>query len=207
MKRIDRKIMGAVVVAAAIAASGCQTTGDVQENVTGAGIGAALGCGVGALINGSRGCAVGAAIGAVGGLAVVAINHYEAEQVRTSTADRRVYGVTTPVNSTQVKIRNGTNAPTSVKPGQSVDITTDYSLLLPSGETSSTVSESWVLKQNGKTVTSLPTKTFTRKEGGWKAQAQITVPQDIPPGTYEIEHKVQAGSSYDTDTSSFVVRS
>jgi hypothetical protein len=206
MKRFERKIMGVVAVAAAVAVSVCETTGGARDSVAGAGIGAALGCGIGALVKGSRGCAVGAAVGAAAGLAYVAINHYQAKQVRTSTADRRVYGVTTQVSSTQVKIRSGSNSPTRVRPGQPVNIITDYSVLLPPGKSSTVVSESWVLKQDGKTVTSLPTKTETRDEGGWKSQAEITIPQGTPPGTYVIEHKVKAGSSYDTDTSSFVVR-
>lgn len=207
MKRVNRRIIGVVAVGAAVAVSGCQTTGGVQDSVAGAGIGAALGCGVGALITrNGRGCAVGAAIGAAAGLTVVAVNQYQARQVRTSSADRRVYGLTKPVSSPQVKINKSTNSPRSVRPGQTVDIATDYSLRLPSGKPAASVVESWALKKNGKAVASLPAQTNKREDGGWTANSEITVPDSIEPGTYVIEHKVKVGSSYDTRSSKFVVK-
>ena len=207
MKRVIRRVMGVVAVTAALAISGCQTTGSVQDHVAGAGIGAALGCGVGALVGGgSRGCATGAAIGAVAGLAYVAINSYEARQVRSSSADRRVYGLTKSVSSPRVKINKGSNSPRTARVGQTVDITTDYSLRLPQGDSAASVKESWVLKKGGNTVASLPAQTNKRSDGGWKANAEISIPQGTEPGTYVIEHKVQAGSSYDTRSSQFVVK-
>jgi hypothetical protein len=207
MKRVNRKIIGVVAVAATVAISGCQSTGGVQDNVAGAGIGAVLGCGVGALITrNGRGCAVGAAIGAAAGLTVVAINHYQARQVRTSSADRRVYGLTKRVNSPQVKINKSTNSPRTARVGQTVDIATVYSLRLPPGDSAASVNESWVLKQNGKTVASLPAQTNKRTDGGWEAEAEIAIPKGTAPGTYVIEHKVKVGSSYDTRTSKFVVK-
>lgn len=205
MKPVNRKIMGIVAVAAALTASGCQTTGGVQDSIAGAGIGAALGCGVGALIGGSRGCAVGGAIGAAAGLTVVAINHYEARQVRSSVEDRRVYGLTKPVSSPQVKINKSSNSPRTARAGQKVDIATAYSVRLPPGESAASVNESWTLKQNGKTVAALPAQKNKRTDGGWEAEAEISIPEGTAPGTYVIEHKVQAGSSYDTDTSQFVI--
>jgi hypothetical protein len=33
----------------------------------------------------------------------------------------------------------------------------------------------------------------------------VPIPKNAEPGTYVIEHKVQAGNSYDTDESTFVV--
>ncbi|EXJ14545.1 hypothetical protein D779_2686 [Imhoffiella purpurea] len=39
------------------------------------------------------------------------------------------------------------------------------------------------------------------------ADAEISIPSDVPTGTYLIEHRVQVGSSYDVDESTFVVRS
>jgi len=207
MKRANRRIMSVAALAAAVTASGCQTTGDVQDSIAGAGIGAALGCGIGALAGGgSEGCAKGAAIGAVVGLAAVAIHHYEARQVRSSEQDRRVYGLSKPVSSPQVKINKGTNSPRTARVGQSIDIDTVYSVRLPPGDSNVKVKESWELKQNGKTVASLPAQTNRRSDGGWEANAEISIPDGTAPGTYVIVHKVQAGSSYDTDTSKFVVK-
>ena len=204
----NRSSMTTLTAAIALTLSGCVTTGDTQGQAMGAGIGAALGCGVGALVTGdAQGCATGAAIGGVLGWGVVAINQYQARQVRSSSADNRVYGLTKPVSSTQVKIRRGSNSPKSVRAGQPVNIVTDYSVMLPSSAGTAMVTESWTLKKDGKVVTQLPEKSTSRSAGGWEAQAEITIPADVPPGTYVIEHSVKSGGSYDMDESSFVIRS
>ncbi len=193
--------------AASLGLAGCQTTGGVQEQVAGAGIGAAIGCGVGALITGdARGCAAGAAAGGLLGWGVVALNQYNATQVRSSSADNRIYGLTTPVSQPQVKIRKGASSPKAVAPGDAVGISTDYSVMLPSNVSTVSVTESWTLTKDGKKVANLPSKTSRRSAGGWQADAEITIPQDVPAGTYVIEHRVKTGSSYDTDESTFVVR-
>ena len=200
-------LMTVFAIATALMLSGCETTGDVQEQMAGAGIGAILGCGVGAMItHDARGCAAGAAVGGLMGFGIVQFNQYQAKQVRSSAADRRVYGLSKPVSATQVKIRKGTSAPKRVKPGQSVNIVTDYSLMLPKGTGDASVTESWVLKKDGKEIAKLPTKKASRAAGGWKAEAEITIPDKVEPGSYTIEHRVKAGSSYDTDESTFTVR-
>lgn len=203
-----RLAIGAVAIVTGLAIAGCQTTGGTQDQVAGAGVGALVGCGIGALVTGSgRGCATGAAIGGLLGWGAVALTQYNAQQVRSSSADSRIYGLTAPVSDTQVKIRQGASSPKSVRPGDSVNISTDYSVLLPSGVSNTSVTESWVLKKDGSTVANLPAKTSTRTAGGWQADAAIKIPDNVPAGTYVIEHKVKAGSSYDTDESTFVVQS
>jgi hypothetical protein len=199
----------AAAVAASLVASGCATTGsEGEQQALGAGLGAALGCGVGALITrDAKGCAAGAAIGGVVGFTVVKLNQYQAKQVRSATAEERLYGLTKPVDSAQVKIRKGVSTPKAVRAGQAVVITTDYSVLLPKADPEVAVAESWSLKKDGKVLYSLPAQQNERTPGGWAATATIDVPANAPPGTYVVEHKVQAGSSYDTDESTFVVKS
>ncbi|MEA3274557.1 MAG: hypothetical protein U9Q81_04530 [Pseudomonadota bacterium] len=207
MKTLNLKGLAAATAAAAIALSGCQTTGDTRDQATGAGIGAALGCGVGLLVGGqAKHCLAGAAAGGLLGWGVVKLNQYQSQQVRSTTSDQRVYGLTQPVNSTQVKIRNGTSSPKSVKAGQDVKIAMDYSLMLPPGQSNTSVKESWVLKKDGKVLANLPPQTNQRSAGGWEASASIPIPGDAKPGTYVVEHRVNAGSSYDEDESTFVVR-
>jgi len=192
---------------ATLLVGGCTSTGSVQDQAMGTGIGAALGCGVGTLISGdSRGCATGAAVGALVGFGTVAISQYNAKQVRSANTDARVYGISTSPNSPQVKIRQGSSVPGTVSRGDSVIITTDYSVALPRGVNRTTVTESWLLKRDGRQVAELPTKTVTRSAGGWQSDAEITIPPNVDPGTYVIEHRVKSGSSYDTDESVFVVR-
>jgi len=137
MKRTTENILLVVTISAIITLSGCQTTGDTQNKAAGAGIGALLGCAVGALTNDEdrgKGCAVGAAVGAAAGWATVSIKKYQSERVRSRANDRRVYGLTKSVRSPQVKINKSSNSPRTAKIGQTMNILTDYSVRLPRSE-------------------------------------------------------------------------
>jgi len=192
--------------------SGCATQqGNDQLVGAGAGAagGAALGCLIGLAAGGGRGCAIGAAAGAVTGAAagwgVVKYQQYQASQVRTPQEDQRLYGLAKSVDTTQVKINKGTSKPGTVKPGESVKLFTDYSVQLPAKQKTAPVSESWTLKKDGKVLAELPPQNNQRTSGGWNADATVPIPKSASPGTYVIEHKVASGDSYDTDESTFVV--
>jgi uncharacterized protein YcfJ len=171
--------------------------------------GAALGCLTGLAFGGGSGCAQGAAIGAtvgmVAGWGVVKMNQYQASQVRTANEDQRLYGLAKSVNTPQVKINKGTSKPDTVRPGESVKLSTDYSLQLPDNMKTASVSESWTLKKDGKVLADLPPQNNQRSSGGWDADGVVPIPKEAKPGTYVIEHKVKAGDSYDTDESTFLV--
>jgi hypothetical protein len=192
--------------------AGCATD-QGMEQLKGAGIGtaagAALGCAVGAVFGGGSGCAKGAAIGAAAGLVTgwgaVKIKQYQAEPVRSAQTDQRMYPMVEPVSSAQVKIRKGTSAPHMIKPGQSVMVSTDYSVTLPPTMQSTEITEHWDLMKDGKTLVDLPQQANQRTAGGWDAEAEIPIPADAEPGTYVIQHTVRAGDSYDTDESTFIV--
>ncbi|MBA2591748.1 MAG: hypothetical protein M3495_15425 [Pseudomonadota bacterium] len=186
--------------------SGC-ATGEGNQQLLGAGIGTALGCGLGYAVGGDKGCAVGGALGAAAGWGVVA--QYQATQVRSAAQDQAIYGVTEPVIANKVQIRKGTATPSTVRPGSKVQIDTDYSLLMPPGTAAqgADVQESFALKKDGKVLTNSAPKTFRRASGGWVATNKLPIPQDAEPGTYVVETKVQAGSSYDTDEAVFIVGS
>jgi hypothetical protein len=206
-KRIERSLIAGVAVCLVL--SGCATMdAESQQQAMGAGIGAALGCGVGALITGdARGCAAGAAIGGVVGFGAVTLSQYQARQVRTAQQEASLYGLTKPVNGVQVNIRKGSASPKVVNPGKQVEVATRYSVFLPQGQSSVSVSESWVLKKDGQTLATIPAETAVRPAGGFEVNAFFPVPANATPGTYVVEHVVKAGSSYDTDESSFVVKS
>lgn len=192
---------------------GCATQqGNDQLMGAGAGAlgGAALGCLTGFIAGGSAsscgtGAAIGAAAGAVVGWGAVKISQYQASQVRTAQNDQQMYGLTKPVDTTQVKIRKGSATPRTVKPGDSVKLFTDYSVMLPPKVPSTQVAESWTLQKDGKVLAQLPQQTSDRASGGWNADATVPIPKNAELGTYVIEHKVQAGTSYDTDESTFIV--
>ena len=199
----------AVAVAASLVTVGCATTnGEAQEQAGGAVVGALLGCGIGALTTGNaKGCAAGAAAGAVAGWAAVKISQYEDKQVRSAKADARMYGLTKPVSSPQVKIRNKSVSPAIVRAGEKIKVKTDYSLMLPASQSVASVDGSFKLKKDGKLLQQFPAKTKQLEAGGRDSSATISLPADAEPGTYVIEHQIKSGSSYDTDESTFVVKS
>lgn len=212
-KTCKRRKLVAAAILPVLMIGGCATQqGNDQLMGAGAGMvgGAALGCLTGFLAGGNAGgcatgAAIGAAVGAVTGWGAVKVSQYQASQVRSVQEDQQVYGLTKSVNATQIKINKGTSNPKMVKPGDSVLLFTDYSVQLPANMTSTQVSESWILKKDGNVLAELPPQNNLRTAGGWNADATIPIPTNAEPGTYVIEHKVLAGSSYDTDESTFVV--
>lgn len=193
--------------------TGCATQGgtdQIKGAGTGAFLGAAAGCGLGFLLGGNaagcvKGAITGGVVGAVTGWGAVKLSQYQAEPVRTAKADQRMYPMTPQVDSAQVKIRKGTSTPNKVKPGNSVKLSMDYSVTLPPNMQTTPVTERWVLMKDGKQLADLPQQNSQRNSGGWVAEATIPIPKEADPGTYVIEHTVQAGDSYDTDESTFVV--
>lgn len=134
------------------------------------------------------------------------IVQYQSEQVRIASDDQRLYGVTKPLDSILVKIRKGTPTPDTVRPGETVKITMDYSLILPQNLQTAFVTESWTLKKDNKVLTEFTGQKNQRTPGGYAVQATIPVPRKAESGIYVLEYKVLAGSSYDTDESIFVVK-
>jgi len=148
---------------------------------------------------------VGAAAGAALGWATAKLLEYNSTQVRSEDNDRQIYGISERVASPLVKVRKGSSSPAQIRAGEQVRVVTDYSVMLPQGMTEADVNESWVLKKDGKVLSEIPQQQVKRIGGGWEAIASIAIPSNAQPGTYVIEHKVQTGTSYDTDESVFVI--
>jgi hypothetical protein len=169
---------------------------------------AALGCaGAGALtgaLTGSAGIGA-AAFAGCGALAAIGIYSYHSSQTRTVQQDQQLYGYTAPVNSTEVKIRNATASPEMVRAGDTVKLTLDYSVMAPKGTQNVDVVESMVLKHDGKMIQTLSERPINRPLGGGSSEVNFTIPAKMPPGTYVIEQKVTAGTSYDIRPVVFVV--
>jgi len=213
MNRMNQAPVIAAFLLVPMLLGGCATQQGKDQAMGAAGGavgGAALGCLTGWLATGraggcATGAAIGGAVGAVAGWGAVKISQYQAEQVRSAQADQRMYGLTKPVDSIQVKIRKGSSMPATVAPGETVKLTTDYSVMLPPDVPSTSVTEHWALMKDGKVLADLPAASVQRASGGWAADGSIPLPKNAPTGTYVVEHKVQAGNSYDTDESTFLV--
>jgi len=173
---------------AGLAALGCAATGGLVGGLTGsAGIGAATFAGCGAL-------------------AAIGIYNYHSSQTRTVQQDQQLYGYA-PVSSTEVKIRNATASPERVRPGDALKIAMDYSVMAPKGILDVDVKESLILKHDGEVLKTLDERTVKRPLGGGSSEVDFTIPAKLAPGTYVIEQKVTAGTSYDARNAVFVVGS
>jgi len=190
-----------VFVCSASLLTGCAT----MEQSFGA---ATLGCaGVGILtgvLTKNAGAGAGAGAGCLA-LAGIALYSYHSSQTRSVAEDQRMYGYTSPVNTTEVKIRNATAFPETVRAGDKLKIALDYSVMAPQGTNSVDVQETMTLKKDGKVLQELSNRPVARQLGGGSSEVDFTIPQKMPPGTYVIEQKVQAGTSYDVRPTIFVV--
>ncbi len=199
MKKQKLKVIAAIY--SGVLLTGCAT----WQQSTGL---ATLGCaGVGILtgaLTHSAGAGAGAGAGCMA-LAAIGIYNYHSSQTRTAQQDQQLYGYTAPVNSTEVKIRNATALPEMVKAGDTVKLTLDYSVMAPKGIENVDVDESMVLKRDGKVLQTLSERPIKRPLGGSSSEVDFKVPAEMPAGTYVIEQKVTAGTSYDIRPTVFVV--
>jgi hypothetical protein len=201
MKTYKLNLIAAVCAGSLL--TGCATMGQSM----GAG---AVGCGLLGAVIGLATHSAGAGAGAGAGcmaIAAVGIYNYHTSQVRTAQQDQQLYGYTAPVNSTEVKIRNATAAPEKLKAGDTVKLALDYSVMAPNGTQEVAVKESMVLKRDGKVMKTLLDSPAKRSLGGSGTEVDFKIPDKMPAGTYVVEYKVQAGTSYDTRPAVFVVGS
>jgi hypothetical protein len=197
------KIKMIAAVCSGVLLTGCATMG---ESMSLGAIGCtALGVGIG-YATGSAGIGAGAGAGCMA-IAAVTIYNYHTSQIRTVQQDQQLYGYTTPVNSTEVKIRNAIASPEKVRAGDKVKLTLDYSVMAPKSTQHVDVNETMTLKHDGKVVQVLNDESVNRPLGGSSSGFDFTVPTNMKPGTYIIEQKVQAGTSYDIRPTVFVVGS
>jgi uncharacterized protein YcfJ len=187
--------------------SGCATMTPEDQQVIGAAFGALAGGLTTGLATGNVGYGVA---GAVGGAALawgaVKLVQYNSQQVRTPKQDSQLYGFTPSVNSVVIKLNKSNASPYTVFPGQQVTVVSDYSLALPASQSMIPVQETYTLKKDDKLLFQSPPQTAQRTAGGYAVNAGIPIPSDATPGTYVVESKVQAGSSYDVNQAVFIVK-
>lgn len=205
MNAITKKTMSTAVCISLL--SGCATMTPEQQQAMGAAFGAVAGGLATGLATGNAGYGVA---GALGGAALawgaVKLVQYNSQQVRTPEQDRRVFGFRPSANSVAVKLNKGSASPNTVFPGQQVTVVSDYSLALPASQSNVPVEESYALKKDGKLLFQSPPQTAQRTAGGYAVNVAIPIPSDAKPGTYVVESKVQAGSSYDVNQAVFIVK-
>lgn len=205
MNNLQPKLIAIVCSGAML--TGCAMTPENQQRTAAVLGGLAGGLATG-LATGNVGYGIaGAAAGAALAWGAVKLVQYNSQQTRTEQQDQQMYGYTAPSNSTEVKIRNATAYPERVRAGDTLKISMDYSVMAPQGTQSVNVQEVMVLKRDGKVLQTLSERPVTRPLGGGSSQVDFTIPDKMPPGTYVIEQKIQAGTSYDVRPAVFVVGS
>ncbi|MFT4570053.1 MAG: hypothetical protein ACI91F_000923 [Candidatus Binatia bacterium] len=181
-------------------ASSCSTQRDTQR-LGGAVIGALLG-GTIALID--IGIDPAAAIGAGAAIGFGSMLLIQSSEERLASADANVErdrwngGPVTNINEASVE-------PQVVRPGEALTFLTTYSVLAATGESSTAVEETWVLRRDGVEIAVLGSKLGQRLTGRWESSPQLLTPSDIQPGEYEVEHRVRVEGSFDTRRASFQV--
>jgi hypothetical protein len=187
--------------------SGCATMSPEDQQRWGAAVGGLAGGLATGIATGNVGYGIAGAVGgaAIGWGAVKLVQH-NTQQVRSPEEDRKIYGFTPAVNSAKVQLNKGSASPNSVSPGQTVTVVSDYSLSLPKSEQMTTVQETYALKKDGKSLFESSPQSSQRTAGGYSVNASIPIPSNATPGTYVVESKVQAGTSYDVNQAVFVVR-
>jgi hypothetical protein len=179
---------------------GCTTT---------QGVGALGGAATGALIGGlasgnATGALIGAAAGAAAGWGAAALYEHHVNQSRSSDEDAQIYGYTPGVGPI-VKIREANALPQHAKPGETIQISSDYSVNT-AGDEPVMVSESWRLEKDGNVLHEFPVNRESRQAGGWVSQNSFTIPEDAPAGTYIFVNRIETDDgSEDRKDAYFVI--
>ena len=191
-----RLLVGLVCVG--LVTSGCETTGQST------GLGAALGAGAGAIIghqsgHGVEGALIGAAVGGLAGYAIGKTREVNRMNRQQAEADMVSRGQTVPAEP-RISIEELKSAPTTVKPGSTVNVEGTYLAVGPSSQSPKGTVR---LVKDGKKVGEAPLEVSTT--GRTDFSKPITMPKDATSGQYVVEVQMQHGQSIETRQTTFTV--
>ena len=190
-----------LVLVVALGTAGCETISDHPKTAIGAGAGAAGGALVGGLISrNTTGVVVG---GLLGGLAGGGIGYYLERQDRTATQAVADTGYT-PAQGNLVRVDGVQANPAQIRPGQTVNLTTTYTVLTPQAGQSHAVRETREVRHAGVLVAN-PTTEFSRMNGTFTSALPLTIPATAKRGTYEVTTTVATGELLSRASTSFTV--
>jgi outer membrane lipoprotein SlyB len=193
---MTRKWIAVIVVAAfAMAPMSCA---NIPEEHKGATTGAAVGAAAGTLAgmafgSGTKAALTGAILGAViGGV----VGHYYYDQKRSREQTAQAYGYQ-PTSGTMLRIESAGATPTSVKPGQTVDLQMTYAVLTPDPNSSVAITESREIRYNGQLL-GRPEVNVSRTGGTYTSSVPIVLASDAKKGTYTVLTTVRAQNVSDS---------
>jgi len=198
-----RKILAvALVLLLSITFMSCTTPSGTYDTGRSAGAGALGGAAAGAALGSIIGAAtgspatgawVGAASGAVvGGIGGALYARHMNQQMRNRAAAAQQYNYSASQGAV-VDINEVRVSPTSVRPGQSIDIFTTYTLLTPQ-DTPAQVTLYREVRHNGQIVGQPHSVQATNQNGTHQDRVAFTIPRNAPPGSYTVTNRIT--SSY-----------
>jgi hypothetical protein len=185
---------------------GCAT---IPEEHKGAATGAAIGGATGALAGGllaQRGAKTETAIlgGLAGALVGGLIGHYayDAKRSREETAQKYSYQSSM---GTMVRIENVSAIPSTIKPGDKVDLQVTYAVLGTSPDSEIGITEIREIKHAGELV-GKPEVNVIRGGGTYSSTVPVFLPSDAKKGSYSVITTIQSQTAKDSREMFFSVK-
>jgi surface antigen len=182
---------------------GCSTImEEYRGTAVGAGAGGAVGGIAGAIIGHGTGAVIaGALIGAlVGGV----VGHFAYDHQRTREQTAKTYNYA-PSKGSVLTIENANASPSTVRPGEVVDLKLTYAVLNPSPNTKTRITEIREITYKGETV-GRPEVRVEHTDGTYTSTVPLRLPSSASKGTYRVKTMVQSPNASDTREITFVVR-
>jgi hypothetical protein len=191
------------VVLLVVSLAGCVTESGYYDPYRSAGAGALGGAATGAAIGSIIGAATGnpatgawvgaAAGGVIGGVGAALYASHRNSEMRSSQAAAQAYNYQGQGNV--VNVDNVTASPSTVRPGQQVNLGMDYTILTPNNAPTS-VTLVREIRYGGSPVGSPYQTTVSNANGSFNDNVSYSLPGNATPGVYTVTSRVM--SSYGT---------
>ena len=192
-----------ILLTLALAASGCDQLSK-NKQATGAGAGALIGAGLGALIAGKKnrgkGALIGAALGAAAGWGV---GKYLESRDRTAVETNRIHNYSAN-QGVRVELIGAAANPNATSPGGTINLQTTYAIMAPNVNQSIPVTETRTITFNGAQVAT-KTQSVNRAPGTYTTALPITLPGNAARGTYQLNVAVAGAGATKQQASTFTV--
>ena len=104
-----------------------------------------------------------------------------------------------------VKLTSVLSTPSVVRAGNDVRLELKYDVFAPTGA-KVPVTGTWTVYKDGVEHAATPAGDVEQLgSGSYVKSGHIPIPEDLELGTYVVKHRIESGTSYDTDESSFVI--
>lgn len=203
----------ALLVIFAVSLIGCATESGYYDPYRSAGAGALGGAATGAAIGSIIGAATGspatgawigaAAGGVLGGVGGALYAAHRNSEIRSSQAAAQAYNYQGQGNV--VSMDSATVSPSSVRPGQQVNLGMTYTILTPSN-TPTSVTLYREIRYGGQAVGSPYQTTVTNANGTFSDNVTYAMPSNASPGTYTVTSRVSSSYGSSQRDATFTVQ-